>query len=161
MIFFKKYTDIKNFLYRFTLLKIGKLHIRIHKIVDCDRTNFYHNHPFHYISIILKGGYIDKVINDGNIKIKKYKFLSFIIRDNKQYHRIDKIFGETITLFIAFGNYGWDIICEEKNNKDDGVYLREINGKEVWSKRYNGIYYIGHSDYNKALNETRYSIHQI
>lgn len=62
------------FLERYTILKIGLLHIRIHYIKDIDRSVFYHNHLFHYISIILKGGYSDEVIDikSGKIKVKKY-----------------------------------------------------------------------------------------
>lgn len=158
---FKKYSSIENFLYRFTLLKIGKLHIRLHKIVDCDRTEFYHNHPFYYISFILKGGYIEKIIKNNLIYTNKYNIFSLIFGHKNKYHRIDKIFGETITLFIAYGNYSWDIISEKVNNENDGLYLREINGKILYSKKENNIFYIGHEDKEKAINEKRISIHQV
>ena len=55
MILFKPYSNIKDFLHRFTLLKIGSLHthsvrpafagIRLHKITDKYQTTLYHNHP--------------------------------------------------------------------------------------------------------------------
>lgn len=66
MILFKPYSNIKDFLLRFTLIKIGGLHIRLHKIIDKDKTALYHNHPFNYISIILKGGYNETILINKN-----------------------------------------------------------------------------------------------
>lgn len=157
----KPYSNIKNFLYRFSIIKIGILHIRIHKIVDKDRTSFYHNHPFHYLSIILKGGYEEHRLVNNEVIIKRFSFLSFIFRNRNSYHRINSIIGETITLFIAYGNYSWDIIQMNENNSDDGLYYREINNTFVWTKKENGIFYIGNKNKDIALKETRYSIHQI
>lgn len=59
---FKKYSSISGYLERFTLFKIGKLHVRVHHILSADGTIYCHNHPFHYISIILKGGYVEQII---------------------------------------------------------------------------------------------------
>lgn len=160
MTLFKPYTNIKDFLHRYTLFKIGKLHIRFHKIVDNDQSTLYHNHPFHYISIILKGGYRETILIDGTEKFKTHKFLSVICRKNSIYHRIDQIFGETITFFIAYGNYGWKAINTVQSN-DDGLYQREINGINLWSKKEAGIWFIGHVDKTNAIKETRHSIHQI
>ena len=47
------------------------------------------------------------------------------------------------------------------DHSDDGLYLRVINDKEVWSKRDNGIWFIGNTDKSIALAETRHSIHQM
>lgn len=103
MIIFKPYSNIKNFLHRYTLLKIGSLHIRLHKVTDKDRTTLFHNHPFNYISIILKGGYTETYIVNGIEKMSTSSFLSVIKRKHSCYHRIDDIKSETITLFIAYG----------------------------------------------------------
>lgn len=152
MILFKPYSNIKGFLNRFTILKIGTFHIRIHKILDKDRTTLYHNHPFHYISIILKGGYKECLID----KTIKHSLFSVIIRNSKTFHRIDEVYGETITLFITIGNYGWKAFNTETCN-DDGVYER----KGMFAKKENGIWFIGNKDFDKASKEIRHSIHQI
>ncbi len=102
MILFKRYINIKNFIQRYTILHIGKLHIRIHKITDCDKTTLYHNHPFHYISIILKGGYSEKILGDN--KIYSHGVFSVICRNNMIYHRIESLKSITTTLFIAYGS---------------------------------------------------------
>ena len=160
MIFFKPYSHVKDFLMRFTLLKIGKLHIRLHKIVDKDQSTLFHNHPFHYISIILKGGYSETYLKNGLEFKVKHNFPSFIIRRNDVFHRIDEISGPTTTLFIAYGNYGWKAFNTDPNPPENGVFERNVNGKMVWSKRNDGIWFIGSEDKEKAIVETRHSIHQ-
>ncbi len=161
MILFRPYVNIKNFLNRFTILKIGSLHIRLHWILDSDKSTLYHNHPFHYISIILKGGYVESYIVDSVTKIAYHKFGSIIIRKNSIFHRIDKILGETLTLFIAYGNYGWQAHNTIVDTSGDGLFERIVNNKKIWSKKENGIWFIGNEDKNIAQKETRHSVHQI
>lgn len=160
MKFFKPYSSIKDFLRRFTILKIGNLHIRLHKIVDMDQSTLFHNHPFNYISIILKGGYSETYIKDDTEIKRTHGFLSVIKRSHNVYHRIDSIKGKTITLFIAYGKYNWNAYNTEKII-EYGLYEREINGRKVWSKKENGIWFIGNENRTVAENETRHSIHQI
>jgi hypothetical protein len=162
MKFLTKYSSVKDFLYRFTILKIGKLHIRIHKIVSPDKTTLLHSHPFHYCSIILKGGYVERVADSVTLKTMEstHKAGSVIIRDNSTPHRIEMLLGETWTLFVAWGDYGWKAYNLQKSNVEDGLFRRKINEKIVWSKRKDGVWYIGNEDQNVAMNETRFSIHQ-
>lgn len=160
MILFKPYSSIKNFLYRYTILKIGTLHIRLHKITDKDRTTLYHNHPFNYVSIILKNGYTETYLENGIEKSCNHNFLSVIKRRHDCYHRIDKLKGETLTLFIAYGKYNWNAVNIKNESETDGVYQRFINNKKLWCKKSNGIWFIGHHNKNIAQKETRHSIHQ-
>lgn len=161
MIFFKPYSSIKGFLERFTLIKIGKLHIRIHSILEKDQTTLFHTHPFHYISIVLKGGYVDSYIGeDGVIRNKTYKQFSIIVRKASTYHRIHELFADTKTLFIAFGNYGWDAVNLNPSKDEDGIFVRLVNGRMVFSKKKLGIWYIGSGDRDIAIKETRHSIYQ-
>lgn len=163
MIIFKGYTNIKDFLHRFTILKIGKLHIRLHKLVSDDETTLYHNHPFYFLSIIFKGGYEEIIYNPLTKEktTKIHKRFSIILRNKNTYHRIDKINGETITLFLAFGKYSWNAINFGEPKMKNGVYKRIINDKEKWCKYSEGIWYIGNVCICKALSETRPSIHQV
>lgn len=161
MIIFKPYTNIKDFLQRFTILKIGNLHIRLHKITDKDRTTLFHNHPFNYISVILKGGYTETYLTNKGQQTASHGFLSIVKRNHHIYHRIDEIKKPTLTLFIAYGKYPWNAFNTENHSDSNGLYLRLINSKQIWSKRENGIWFIGHEDKDKAIKETRHSIHQI
>lgn len=161
MILFKPYSHIKGFLERFTVLKIGKLHIRIHRILDKDQSTLFHTHPFHYISIILKGGYVDLYIDkEGNVQRKSYTRFSIIERSASTFHRIEQVIVPTITLFIAWGNYGWDVINLDPKEDEDGLFKRLVNGRIVYNKKKLGVWYIGNESSEIALKETRYSIYQ-
>lgn len=162
MVILKPYKSISNYLHRFTLIKVGKLHIRLHRILSKDMTTLYHNHPFNYISIILFGGYKEKVLTNNKEQTLSHKFLSIIKRDNTTYHRIEQVKKNTITLFITYKNNNkWNAINTITNHKDNGIHKRKINNKEVYSKKENGIWFIGNKDYNIAKKEIRHSIHQI
>jgi hypothetical protein len=161
MIFFKPYSNIQDFLYRFTILKIGKLHIRIHKITDKDQTDLYHNHPFHYLSIILWGGYTESRLKDFTEVLNSYGFLSFIFRKSSSFHKILSIKKQTYTLFFAYGSYGWEAFNPNLIEIDEPkIYQRSINGKIKWCKKHKGVWFIGHESKEEAEKEIRYSIYQ-
>lgn len=159
MILFKPYSSIRGFLQRYTLIKVGTLHIRLHRISDRDRTVLFHSHPFDYVSIVLKNGYTETYLEDGAERSRSWGFLSFIKRNHSVYHRIDSIKGETITLFIAWGKWGWNAL-NTQNDDSIGIYRRDVNGRRLWCKREGGIWFIGHYDRSEAEKETRHSIHQ-
>lgn len=162
MILLRPYSSINDFLQRFTILKIGKFHVRLHKITDNDRSTLFHNHPFNYVSVILKGGYTERVIKKDRTMTKKHKVGSIIFRSRNVFHRIDTIQGrEAVTLFFAFGNFGWKAFSRNYNTDNDGMFQRVIKNKKVWSKRENGIWFIGNQDKAIAAKETRHSIHQV
>ncbi len=158
MILFKKYRSIHGFLNRFTILKIGTLHIRIHNIESEDKTTLYHTHPFDYISIVLSGGYIEKI---KDFPIAKRGLFSVAYRGHNVFHKIISIKPNTKTLFISFGKYQWFAVDE--NNKwynDCGVYTRMVNGRELFCKKKGGVWYIGNLSIDKAVEESRASIYQ-
>jgi hypothetical protein len=79
------------------------------------------------------------------------------------YHKIAAIKPNTKTLFFAIGNNKkWNLksINPSINRQENGLYKRVINGKEVYSRCFDGMYYIGSTDINIALNENRLSIYQ-
>lgn len=162
MLFLKKYRSINGFLERFTILKIGKFHARFHIIKTEDKSTFYHNHPFDYISIILKGGYRETYLNHKAEKIDiTHKRFDIIKRKSNVYHRIEEIFGPTTTLFITYGKTHWGIINMNQPKYNNGVFQRIVNGKLVWAKRQDDIWFIGNTDKEIAEREIRYSINQI
>lgn len=160
MILLRRYSSIKDFLYRFTILKIGNLHIRLHKIVDKDMATLMHNHPFNYVSIILKGGYTETYLKGDEAMKVMHGFLSIIKRQHHVFHRIDDVKKPTVTLFMAYSKYQWMAKNVREYNSENGIFQRVIDNKKIYSKRENGIWFIGNSDYEKAKNETRHSIHQ-
>jgi hypothetical protein len=131
------YKSIKDYLHRFTLLRLGRLHIRIHSIKSEDITPFQHTHPFNYISIILSGGYVEKIRNE----ILTHKTGKFLFRSHSTPHRISQCFENTRTLFIAwslktpkwhFEDFGDTSPCWI--NYPIGVYKRELFGKVKFCK---------------------------
>lgn len=98
----KPYTHIVGYLHRWTILRIGAFHARIHDILSIDQTPFLHNHPFWYISIILRGGYTEQVeAADGTLMVKTHRVGSVISRKDGTYHRIIAVQPGTKTLFFG------------------------------------------------------------
>ena len=163
MILFKKYRSIPKYLERFTILKVFNLHIRIHNILSEDKTVFYHNHPFAYMSIILSGGYTEELLVGDKIVTNQYNRFNIIIRNKNSYHKIKVIKPNTKTLFFAIGNSKkWHLKSLDPvvSRPENGVYKRLINSKEVYSKCHDGMYYIGSNSIDEAIKETRLSIYQ-
>ncbi len=158
----KKYKSLEGYLERFTVLNISKLHIRIHHILSGDKTPFMHTHPFHYVSIILSGGYTEHL--EG--KVIHHKRGGIIIRKNTTLHRIHSVLPGTKTLFFTwktpqhkwtFGKAQYKI--EGWVNYKNGVYKRTIFGKEVFAK-FDKYWHIGHNNVNDAMLEKNPSIDQ-
>jgi hypothetical protein len=160
MRFMTNYTNIVGFLKRFTLLQVGSLHIRIHSILGNDVTNFMHNHPFNYISVVLSGAYEEHYIDNNIIKIKHRAAPAIIVASHSRFHRIHKVEGKCKTLFIAYGKYKWRAMNMSVPNHPDGMYVRVMNNERLHCKRINDIWYIGNSNRRIAMLETRHSIHQ-
>jgi hypothetical protein len=163
MIFFKKYSSIPKYLDRFTIIKFLNIHIRIHKILSEDKTPYYHNHPFSFMSLILKGGYTEEILRNNSVITKNHNRFNFIFRHKNTYHKIKFVKNNTITLFFAIGNNKkWHLKSIEQIHErpKNGIYKRIINNKKVYSKCEDGMFYIGSHDINVAKNENRLSIYQ-
>lgn len=161
MVVLKQYSNIRNFLQRYTLLQIGPLHIRLHHIKDKDRSTLLHTHPFHYLSIILYGGYTEWYLKNFDLTKVKHNRFHFIFRKASTYHRIHSVKPNTLTLFIAWGRYKWHAVNLVEDKESDGMHRRVINGTNLWAKRYEGIWFIGNKSREVAEAETRHSIYQI
>ncbi len=165
---FKDYRSIPGFLMRRTVLHIKNVHIRIHDILSEDKTSYLHNHPFHYVSVILRGGYVEQLMcEDGKMKTIEHNKFSVICRTSSQYHRINNVQPRTRTLFLSWKtNTGWglkrhdDIDNKLLSTIPDGMYKRTLNGKLLWARREHGFWHIGNADKTIAEKEKRFSIYQ-
>lgn len=163
----KDYNSLPNFLIRKTLVHIGRIHIRFHDILSCDKSPYLHNHPFYYISIILKGGYTEQILRNGSIQEVKHGIGTVIYRKPNDFHRIKTINGPTKTLFLTLKvKMNWslkkndDLMIENfKIPKKKGIYKRKIKGKTKFYK-FDEFWYIGNENFCDAFNEKRLSIHQ-
>lgn len=159
MRFLSEYKSIKGYLERFTILKFGKLHIRIHNILSSDKTSFYHNHPFKYLSVVFKGGYTESYLDNSGVPITvARKAPCVVLSSEKRYHRIESVLPETKTLFLTYGSYDWFCVNKGSGFHKNGLYYSSEHG---YCKRIDDIYYIGSECITKALTETRHSIFQV
>lgn len=157
----KPYKHLKGYLERWTVVKIGKLHIRLHDIKRNDATPFLHNHPFHYLSFILSGGY-DEKLND---KIVTRKRFSFAFRSDKTFHRIISVQPNTKTIFFTWRTKTkWNL--QPTDEKVDewvdyrkGLYIRTLWNKKRYCK-FDKFWYEGSDDPLTALLSERPSIDQ-
>lgn len=163
---FKAYPSIKNYLERFNILSIGRFKIRLHKIINADGTPYLHNHPFSFISFIIKGSYTEQLLIDNKIIETTFKTGAIIIRKSNQYHRI-KSANNCKTIFFSFYNKkGWDLKTHPDINENNflcpdvtGIYKRIINNKEYYCK-FDKYWFIGSQIIEKAIEENRLSIYQ-
>lgn len=157
---FGKYTSIEGYLHRFTILLIGKLHIRLHSIKSSDSTELYHNHPFNFVSLLLTGGYEEHIIKGTGTVKKHYKAPCLIFRSHATLHRLHSVDANTKTLFIAYGKYKWRCQPIKDDPELDGIFVRRVRGVYLLCKRVNTVWYIGHRGYEDSINEVRHSIFQ-
>lgn len=133
----KPYKPLIGYLERFTVFKWWKLHIRIHYIKRADITPFQHSHPFHYISVILSGGYTEQVGD----KVLSHVRGGVIIRTACTSHKIVKVLPNTKTLFITWSTKDnkWQFSHEMPPNAEwvdypVGVYSRVLYGVNKFCK---------------------------
>jgi len=157
--------SIKGYLERTELFRIGKLSARLHRIKDIDRTPFVHTHPFTYLSIILRGGYTEQILQNGVLVFRKNIAGSFIIRYGNVAHRICEVLPGTVTLFFAYYKESWELFEHDSlttpagyHDLPDGMY-RDTQTL-CWRRRENRRWYVTEFEYQNALKTERLSIFQ-
>ena len=158
----KPYKPLLNYLERFTVFKVGRLHIRIHHIKQADILPFQHTHPFNYMSIILRGGYTEQQ----RFKSITHTVGSVIFRSHKTPHRLSVVDPSTVTLFVAWNTkeHLWEF-QDYSNHADNwtthpvGVYSRELYGKRLFSK-FDKYWHKSSNTVNGALEQKHPSIDQ-
>lgn len=158
------YKHLKGYLERYTILKVWRLHIRLHRIKRPDITPFLHTHPFHYISIILWGGYSE--VTDSKVCIRSRWSVSF--RSAATPHRIVSVDPNTITLFITWSTAAnvwkfvatdWKFVATDWIVYEPGIYSRELYGNVVYSK-FNEYWHKAATTIDEAHDSTLASIDQ-
>lgn len=156
------YKSLNGYLHRFTLLKVGRLHIRVHSILVPDGTPFLHTHPFHYASLILSGGYTEKLRS----KSLTHKMGSLILRSANTPHQITHVEPNTRTLFVTWETASKKWSLEEGGTGigdwdalESGVYTRELYG-EVRFCKFDRFWFKAANSIEDALVQTEPSIDQ-
>lgn len=133
-----------------------------------DGTPFLHNHPFWYISFIVRGGYTEQVLVGDDLVVVDRRAPSITLRRPSTYHRITKVHKKCTTLFITWKSGSWNLIRHEGVPPpltyivpdSDGVYVRNINNVRVYSKFAGGVWHVGSENKQTAAESTALSVHQ-
>lgn len=160
----KPYSSLPGYMTRRTLLKLGRLHIRIHRLHSDDATPFLHSHPFHYVSFILKGGYFEEDEAGALREVSQYQGVA---HSHTFFHRIVHVAPGTLTLFMTWETKtGWQLKKSRRAapaagwvDHIPGIYEREMSGKKQFSK-FNEFWFKGHETLVGALAEVSPSINQ-
>ena len=168
MSFLKIYGHLPGYLHRWKLFGAGRFMARVHRILDIDRTPFLHNHPFAYLSVVLRGGYDERVMmSDGSLRVVSRKAGSIVFRSANDFHRIDKIHGCCVTLFLTWSvksdGQGWCLKRHRDVEAPDG-YVNYPDGMyfdcDEYRKRVDGMWYSKRKTHTDAEICDRLSIHQ-
>lgn len=87
------------------LLQRFDIAVRVHTILRSDRDRWPHNHPWPYITVILRGGYWEHQYNSNGqyVAIKWYGPGRILFRKAQSWHKLElPEFQEAWTLFITF-----------------------------------------------------------
>lgn len=133
---FPDYKSLSGYLHRTTLLKVGRLHVRLHHIMSDDATPFMHTHPFSYVSLVLRGGYTEQLES----KVGTYRRGSVLVRKHSDFHRLSDVDPKTVTLIFCWSvdGAGWNLrkskklhgTCSWQPPEHAGVYVRRLYGKD-------------------------------
>lgn len=164
----KAHQHLLGYLHRWTVCKIGKLHVRLHHLLTPDGTPFLHSHPFWYVSFIFEGGYSEQVLVDGRLVGKSHTAPALIFRHPSTYHRISTVDPVCKTICFTWLSHGWDLLTHPEIAPPagyhvpsaPGVYQRIINGRSVYSKFDGGVWWVGKRLMVDAAESTQLSIHQ-
>jgi len=106
------YVHLEGYMERYWLIPYSRWFpaVRIHHILRSDDNRAFHDHPWAYLSIILRGGYtevtpyFEAADEPGKVRyLKYYPAGSILFRKAKSFHRLQVAEGQTAwTLFITF-----------------------------------------------------------
>jgi hypothetical protein len=86
---------------RWELLKLPFGYIYLHQILRADEDGHLHDHPYDFVSLIIKGGYIEQV-DSGKVFFRNRKLLSAVYMPATGiYHKIYKLHAPTWSLVFA------------------------------------------------------------
>ncbi len=85
---------------RWAIFETSWLSLYIHKIHKEDKDLHLHSHPWNFISIILRGSYLEET--PGKLNVKKFLTISKMRKGN--FHKIRSIIsGPVYSLFLTYG----------------------------------------------------------
>jgi hypothetical protein len=166
---FPAYSHLPGYLHRWKLAAIGRLMVRLHRILTPDGTPYLHTHPFSYVSIVLRGGYTEQYqSSNGSLVACRHRAGAIIIRRATTAHRIQAVAPSCLTLFLAWKKkglgQGWTLVRHPDITVpaayvawSDGLYA--VSGG--YRRRHGGFWYAKRDTPEAAKRCDRLSIHQL
>lgn len=109
------YSHIGDYMERYWIVAYGKwwafdVALRVHHILRSDMDRAFHDHPWPYISVILRGGYTEvKPVFESGIYVgdtrRYYGAGSVLFRRAKAWHRLEVETGQTTWTLFLTGRY--------------------------------------------------------
>lgn len=131
------YRHLPGYMNRWWLLPYGQLGIavRVHEILRSDDDRAFHDHPWPYLTIILRGGYteVKPLWDKSGIYLGEtrcfYGAGSWLFRPARSWHRLEIPSGlSTWTLFISGPKVqSWGFMLEPENKVYWREYLNDFN----------------------------------
>ena len=86
---------------RWQIFKIPftNIHLYLHMINLADKDKDQHDHPWNFISLILKGGYFEEIHNDLHLRLP----FTASYKKADTPHRVIDLLGKTYTLVLTWG----------------------------------------------------------
>lgn len=111
---------------RFAIFQIYNFcSLYVHFIYKSDKDPYTHSHPWNFLGVILKGGYLEQIYKKDRYFYKKRTFGSILAGSRNYFHKIQKVFKPTISLFLVWGEYKpWHYNLETKL-VESGEYRKE------------------------------------
>lgn len=110
---------------RWRVLELPWISIYIHGIYKHDEDTHLHSHPWSFISLILKGSYVEETING----VVNRGFLSIAYRNSKDYHKIKKLNTKTVYSLVITGKryptWGYKVDNKHVDNNEYRVLKNE------------------------------------
>ena len=98
---------------RWRLIETKYFRFYVHQIFQSDKDPHLHNHPWHFVSFIVKGRYAERRSNGVYKQFKGPLGINF--HRAKTYHKITLLSKQAVSLFFAFGKYrpwGYQVLEE-------------------------------------------------
>jgi hypothetical protein len=121
---------------RYAIIELPFFAIYIHKIHKADKDPHLHSHPWNFMTLTLKGSYLEKYLNkdlfcEGQTAERIKKPGSFASAGRNYFHKIEEILdGPVYTLFITMGvSKTWFYSVNDK--KIDFVTYRQMKHSAV------------------------------
>lgn len=112
------YAPIGDYMERYWLLpEIFGERARVHRIMRSDRGRDVHDHPWHFVSIILEGGYTEEIELEGGAnplrEIHRYRPGDILFRHAEHRHRLQ----------LEDGADCWSLVFTSQNVRDWGFWM--------------------------------------